>query len=88
LRRKSDCVLAIAGELKRDVDVIWSEKAYFETAHVAVARRAQVGNIHKRKPDVAVVRAEGSGLEYGLVLGGTIMSSRAFGPRIPMKIGG
>jgi hypothetical protein len=54
-------VLAIAGELKPYVDVIRFEKSYFETANVAVARRAQVGNIHERKPDVTVVGAEGSG---------------------------
>jgi hypothetical protein len=54
-------VFAIAGELKRYVDVVWFEKSYFETVNVAVARRVQVGNVHERKPDVFVVCAEGSG---------------------------
>jgi hypothetical protein len=54
-------VLAIACELKRYIDVVRFEKSYFETANVAVARGAQVGNVHERKPDVTVVGTEGSG---------------------------
>src|SRR5215472_6534133 len=54
-------ILAIACKLKRYVDVVRFEKSYFETTNVAVARRAQVGNVHERKPDITVVGAEGSG---------------------------
>src|SRR5215469_12145817 len=42
-------ILAIAGELKRDVDAVRREKMQCDAGHVARFRRTQVGNIHERK---------------------------------------